>query len=217
VGCVQARVSEWSLSTLPSPIQELQHAPLPLKVLWTRKRGPIPPSSTVFYLDPRLGPLRSWECVSPCQDCSNGMSHTTCTQGNRGDSWFLVVGSQIVNLTPAHSLGHNLCFTHPNGSCKLILNIDVPRAFQWYKERLNPMVFDPWNCFLKIWKSIETPTPEVGTHLGVWGFIPSHSPTFSRAWDATLGLPFWPAPLQAFALVVSPRLGLRHLTFVWPR
>jgi hypothetical protein len=28
---VHARVSEWSLSTFPSPIPELQHAPLPLK------------------------------------------------------------------------------------------------------------------------------------------------------------------------------------------
>jgi len=29
----------------------------------------------------------------------------------------------------------------------------------------------------------------------------------------TLGLPFWPAPLQAFALVASPRLGLRQQWF----
>ncbi len=29
-----------------------------------------------------------------------------------------------------------------------------PRAFQWYKERLNPLSFDPYNCFLKIWESI---------------------------------------------------------------
>jgi hypothetical protein len=50
VGYVQARVSEWSLSTLPSPIMELQHAPLPLKVLWARERAPTPPSSAVFLL-----------------------------------------------------------------------------------------------------------------------------------------------------------------------
>jgi hypothetical protein len=43
-------VSEWSLSTLPSPIPELQHAPLPLKVLWARERVPTLPSSTVFLL-----------------------------------------------------------------------------------------------------------------------------------------------------------------------
>jgi len=64
VGCVQARVSEWSLSTLLNPILELQHAPLPLKVLWARERAPTPPSSTIFYLDSHLSPSRSWECVT---------------------------------------------------------------------------------------------------------------------------------------------------------
>jgi hypothetical protein len=39
------------------------------------------------------------------------------------------------------------------------------------------MGFDPCNCSLKIWESIGTPTPKVGAHLGVWGFILSHSPT----------------------------------------
>jgi len=29
------------------------------------------------------------------------------------------------------------------------------------------MGFDPCNFFLKIWESIGTPTPKVGTHLGV--------------------------------------------------
>ncbi len=37
------------------------------------------------------------------------------------------------------------------------------------------MSFDPCNCPLKIQESIGTPTPKVGTHLGVWGFISSHS------------------------------------------
>jgi hypothetical protein len=43
------------------------------------------------------------------------------------------------------------------------------------------MSFDPYNRFLKIGDSIETPTPKMGVHLGVWGFIPSHSPTLPRA------------------------------------
>jgi len=51
VGFVQASVNEWSLSTLPSPILELQHAPLPFKVLWTRECALTPPSFVVFYLD----------------------------------------------------------------------------------------------------------------------------------------------------------------------
>jgi hypothetical protein len=57
---------EWiSLSILPSPIPELQHAPIPLKVLWARERVPIPPFYAVFHLDSHLSPSRSWECVNP--------------------------------------------------------------------------------------------------------------------------------------------------------
>jgi hypothetical protein len=56
-------VSEWSLSTLPSPIPELQHALLALKMLLAKERALTPPSSVVFYLDSHLSPLMSWECV----------------------------------------------------------------------------------------------------------------------------------------------------------
>jgi hypothetical protein len=38
------------------------------------------------------------------------------------------------------------------------------------------MSFDPCNCSLKIRKSIGTPIPKVGVHLGVWGV---HSLTLS--------------------------------------
>jgi len=64
VGCVQACVSEWSLSTLPNPIPELQHPPLSLKVLWVKERAPIPLSSAIFYLDSHLNLSRNWECVT---------------------------------------------------------------------------------------------------------------------------------------------------------
>jgi hypothetical protein len=43
------------------------------------------------------------------------------------------------------------------------------------KELFNPMSFDCCNGPLKIWEAIKTPTPKMGVHLGVWGFIPSHS------------------------------------------
>jgi len=56
---VHAHVSEWSLSTLPSFIPELQHAPLPLKVLWAKEHAPIPPFSVVFYLNSHLSPSKS--------------------------------------------------------------------------------------------------------------------------------------------------------------
>jgi hypothetical protein len=127
---------------------------------------------------------------------------------NQGDSWLLLVGSQISNLTPDPYFGHNLCFKYPNGSCKLILDIYVPRDFQRYKELFNPMSFDPYNCLLKIQKSIETSIHKVGTHLGVWRFIPSHSPRLSGAWNVIPELHSWPIPLQALTLVTSPKLKL---------
>jgi len=129
---------------------------------------------------------------------------------NQGNSWLLMIGSQIGNLTPYFFFGHNLCFRYPNGSCEPILDIYVPRTFQCFSEIFNPMGFEPLNFFLKIWESIGTPTLKVGAHLGIWRFIPSHSPTLPRAWNVTPRFHSWPAPLQALALVVSPRVGLQH-------
>jgi hypothetical protein len=63
------------------------------------------------------------------------------------------------------------------------------------------MGFDPWNCSLKIRKSTWTPIPNMRILLGVWGFIPSHSPTLSGAWDATPELLSWPT------LFASPCFG----------
>ncbi len=102
------------------------------------------------------------------------MSRATCTQVNRVDSWLLMVGGQITNLTPIPSFGHNLYFRCPNGSYEPILNIYVSISFQWYKL-FNPLGFDPYSCFLNVWESIGIPTPNVGIPLGVWRFIPSHS------------------------------------------
>jgi len=157
-----------------------------------------------------LGPLTlcanlgwRWSLKQSCNprwEFSNGMWHVTCTQGNRGDYWILVARS---------SFGHNLCFKCLNGSCAHILNIYVPKKFQGYKELLNLMDFDLYNCSLKIQKSIGIPTPKVGAPLGVWRFIPSRSFTLMGAWNVTPGLSFWPATLQALALVARPRLGLR--------
>jgi hypothetical protein len=67
-----------------------------------------------------------WGLKQSCslrRELSNGMFHTTYTRGIRVDSWFLVIGNQIANLTPGLSFGHNLCFRCPNGSCKPILGI----------------------------------------------------------------------------------------------
>jgi len=50
------------------------------------------------------------------------------------------------------------------------------------------MSFDPCNCSLKIWEYIGIPIPKVGVHLGMWGFIPSHSLALSGAWNVVLAL-----------------------------
>jgi len=158
--------------------------------------GPI--SKCHFF--PRLLKWNFKKSYSIHWDLSNNMWNATCTQGNQGDFWLLVVGSQICILTSDPSFGYNLCFKYPNGSCEPILDIYVPRVFQLYKELFNPMNFDPWNRPLKVWKTIGIPTPKVGAHLGVCGFIPSHSLTLSRAWNMTPGLHSSPASFASLCL-----------------
>jgi hypothetical protein len=138
-----------------------------------------------------LGFLRLWRLItlcenlwfkrglkqsySPRQELCNDMLHTTYMQENLVDSWLLVVGNQIANLTPGPSFGHNLCFKCLNGPCKPILEIYISIAFHWYKELLNAMGFDPCNHTLKLQEFTRTPTPKVGVPLGVWRSIPPHS------------------------------------------
>ncbi len=67
-----------------------------------------------------------WGLKQSCSlhwELSKGMSHAIFMQANWGKSRLLVVGSQIANLTPDLSFGHNLCFKCPNGSCKPISDI----------------------------------------------------------------------------------------------
>jgi hypothetical protein len=53
---------------------------------------------------------------------------------------------------------------------------------------------------------------KVGAHLGVWGFIPSQFHTLPGTWNVIPNIHFWLAPLQTLALVISPKLGLWHIT-----
>jgi hypothetical protein len=125
---------------------------------------------------PKLGLLWLWGPITLCADlrlrwglkqrCSPRWELSNDMQRNWGDSQLLVVGSQIANLTHGPSFNHNLCFMCPNGSCEPILDVDVPRAFQWYKELFNPMIFDPYNRLLKIQESIGTRTPQNGSSFG---------------------------------------------------
>jgi hypothetical protein len=139
------------------------------------------------------------------------MSDAICRQVNRVDSQLFVVGSQTGSLTPGPSFGHNLCFRCSNEQCKLILDICVPRAFQWYKKRHKTLIFDLWNRSLKFWESTGTPSPKVGVALGVWGFTPSHFSTLPGVCDVTPEFSFGPHPCNPLALVTSPKLRLRHL------
>jgi len=84
-----------------------------------------------------LGRVMRWglkQSCSPRWELFNDMLHDTCTQGNRGDLWLLVVRNQSANLTLDPSFGHNLCFRCPNGSCEPTLDIYISVVFQWYKE-----------------------------------------------------------------------------------
>jgi hypothetical protein len=63
------------------------------------------------------------QSCSPHRKLSNGMLHTTCTQGNQSDSRLVVIDNQIANWTPCPSFAHNLCFKCPNGSFEPILDI----------------------------------------------------------------------------------------------
>jgi hypothetical protein len=84
------------------------------------------------------------------------------------------------------------------------------RFFQWYVAlHLHATLAI---AFWRFGSPFGTLIPKMGIHLAVWRFTPSHSFALPGTWDVTPGLPSWPAPLQAFALVTNPRLGLRH----WP-
>jgi hypothetical protein len=66
------------------------------------------------------------------------------------------------------------------------------------------MGFDFYNCSLEIWESMGSPIPQGGSSLGS---VRVHSLTLSF----TPRLPH--TTLQNLALVVNPRVGLRHLQY----
>ncbi len=126
------------------------HLP-PYSILCSSPRGPHPndflsrDSQVGVSKFPRLGVSQLWRHITSCADlrsqwglkrsCSpswklfNGMSNVGWTRGNWVDSWLLVVGSQIANLTPDVSFGHNLCYTCPNEQCEPILDIHASITF----------------------------------------------------------------------------------------
>jgi len=204
------------------------HLP-PYSVFYTSPQCPLPNgffvSGPPSPKSPKLGFLQLWSPItlraylgsrcglkqscSPCRELFNDILRAICRQVNQVDSRLFLVGSQTGNLTPDPSFGHNLCFKSSNEQCEPILNIYVPRSFQWYKKCHKPLSFDLWNCSLKFWESIRTPSPKVGIALGVWGFTPSHFLTLSGVCDVIPELSLSPHPCNPFALVANPKLGLR--------
>ncbi len=85
----------------------------------------------------------------PCWKFFNGMLQATCTQGNRGRLLTLNSRESNCQFDSWPFFWPWLMFELSNGSHESILNIYVPRTFQWYKELLNPLSFNPCNCFLK--------------------------------------------------------------------
>ncbi len=105
-----------------------------------------------------------WRCslkrsCSSRRELSKSVSHFRIGHREEVDSQLFVVESQTTSSTSGPSFGHNLCFRCPNEPSEPILDIYAPRAFQWYKERHNPLRFDPCNRSLKFRKSTGTPSP----------------------------------------------------------
>jgi len=80
----------------------------------------IAPIGIFTTLEPHNFASRPWiemhlkQSCSSHQELSNGMLHALCSQVNQVNSRLFLVKSQIGNLIPDPSFGHNLCFKCPN-------------------------------------------------------------------------------------------------------
>jgi len=117
----------------------------------------------------RSGRVVNQSCSSR-RDLSNALSHSSRRRRKEVDSWLLVVGSQIVSLTPAPYFAHNLGCRCPNGQCEAIFDIYVSRPFQWHQENPNARCFGPCFGALYIRESRRTPNLQL---FEVLGFIPT--------------------------------------------
>jgi hypothetical protein len=77
------------------------------------------------------------------------------------------------------------------------------------------MSFDPSNCPLKIQKSIGILILKVRVHLGMWGFISSHSPTLLGTWNVTPKLhPCFGRKPKARVVTIIVHYYSNHI-FIW--
>jgi len=113
-----------------------------------------------MLITPRPKLESGWGLNQSCSslwELSNTVLHSLRRRRKEVDSWLLVVGSQIDNLTSSPSFAHNLGCKCPNDPCKAILGIYTSKPFHWYKERTNARRFDPSNRLLNFWESGRTP------------------------------------------------------------
>jgi hypothetical protein len=124
---------------------------------------------------------------------SKATLHSFCRRREEVDSRLLVVGSQIVGLTPGPSFAHNLSCKCPNGSCEAILDIYTSRPFQQYNKHLKERCFSLCSQALKLQESWRTPSfhfwecefhphalPKVGLRHGIRHQFPSFI-TYARS------------------------------------
>ncbi len=169
---------------------------------------------------PNLGSRRGLNrSCSPRRDLSNDVSYSRIGHRELVDSWLLVVGSQIVSLTPGPSFAHNLGDKCPNGQCEAIFDIYDSRPFQWHQEHPNARCFGSCCRALNIRESRRTPTLHF---FQVLGFTPTLGQSrvatvwiFSKIWFSQHFVPtrFPMVPNDAsnmFPLV--PMCSLKHHT-----
>jgi hypothetical protein len=169
---------------------------------------------------PKLGLSRLWRPITLCidlrwrwvlkkrcslyQELSNSMWHTTYTQGNWGDSWLLMVGSHIVNLTPNPSFGHNLCSKCPNGWCEPIQIFTFQDLFNDIRNILIQWVLTPT---IALWRfrsplGLQFPKWEV-----IWecGSSFPHSLLHSREHEMWFSGSFLARTFVSFCLALEPK------------
>ncbi len=101
------------------------------------------------------------QSCSSSQELSNAVSHSRIGCREEVNSRLLVVGSQIVSLTPGPSFAHNLGCRCPNDQYEAIFDIYAWRPFQWQQEHLNMRCFGPCCQTLNNQESRRTPSPQL--------------------------------------------------------
>jgi len=159
--------SEWHI-LLGLPKWSPKSVPVGLPELWTA----IAPRPKL-----RSGRVLNQSCSSR-REIFNAVSHSQFGLQKEVDSRLLVVGSQIVSLTPGLSFAHNLGCRCPNGQCEAIFDIYVSRPFQWHQEHPNARCFGSCCWALNIRESRWTPNLQLFQVLGF-------TPTLGQSWVAT--------------------------------